>query len=201
MAARVHLVVGTKKGLYLLAGGPARKSFEVAGPMLPGKEVYAGILDTRGKPTLLAGSHSAWWGTKLLRSTDLGRTWKESGSAPVFSKKDGRTLARIWSLEPGSKKRDLWCGIEPASLFYSPDLGDTWEPIKGLNEHPHAKTWQPGNGGLCLHTILRQDGRLHVGISAAGHYRSDDGGKSWAPRNKGIPAGFLPDNLYPDYGQ
>ena len=102
---------------------------------------------------------------KVLRSTNLGKSFKETKSAPAFPKEDGRALANIWSLEPGSDKKDLLCGVEPASLFQSEDGGDSWEMVPGISNHDHARKWQPGNGGLCMHTIIRDGKRVHLGIS------------------------------------
>jgi photosystem II stability/assembly factor-like uncharacterized protein len=137
---------------------------------------------------------------KLLRSSDLGKTFKETKSAPAFPKDDGRALANIWSLEAGQDKKDLWCGVEPAALFRSADAGDSWEMVDGLSNHPHARKWQPGAGGLCLHTILLDGDRLHIGISTGGHYLSEDGGETFAASNTGVGAGFQPDP-YPEFGQ
>jgi len=137
---------------------------------------------------------------KVLRSTDLGKSFKETKSAPAFSKDDGRALINIWALEAGNGKKELWAGVEPASLFRSPDGGDSWEMIDGISNHAHARKWHPGNGGLCLHTVLRDGNRFHLGISTGGHYLSEDGGASFAASNSGIGAGFVPDP-YPEFGQ
>jgi len=119
---------------------------------------------------------------KVLRSNDLGNTFTETKSAPAFPKEDGRALANIWSLEAWAGKKDLWCGVEPASLFRSGDGGDSWELVPGISNHEHARKWQPGNGGLCMHTILRDGNRMHIGISTGGHYLSEDGGQTFNPR-------------------
>jgi photosystem II stability/assembly factor-like uncharacterized protein len=137
---------------------------------------------------------------KVLKSTNLGRTWKETKSAPTFPEGDGRALANIWSLELGPEKNEIWAGVEPASLFRSRDGGDSWEMVPGISNHPHSRKWQPGAGGLCLHTIVRDGSRVHLGISTGGHYLSEDGGQSFAASNVGIGAGFVPDP-YPEFGQ
>jgi photosystem II stability/assembly factor-like uncharacterized protein len=162
--------------------------------------VYATLTDTRGKPRIYASSCNAFFGMKILVSTDLGKSFKETKSAPAFPKDDGRALANIWSLEAGGNERDLLCGVEPASLFRSPDGGDSWEMVPGISNHAHARKWQPGNGGLCLHTILREGDRIHLGISTGGHYLSEDGGTTFAPSNSGIGVGFAP-NAFPEFGQ
>src|SRR5256885_12209085 len=193
MADRVILTIGTKKGVFVAEAAKARRSFVLRGPFGPGVPVYSTLIDTRGTPYLYASSCNPFFGMKVLRSTDMGKSFKETKSAPAFPKEDGRALANIWSIEPGAGKKELLCGAEPASLFRSADGGDTWELVPGISNHEHARKWQPGNGGLCMHTILRDGNRLHLGISTGGHYVSDDGGQTFAAANKGVGAGFLPD--------
>jgi photosystem II stability/assembly factor-like uncharacterized protein len=200
MPQRVVLAIGTKKGLFLATGATNRRSFALSGPFGAGVAVYTTLIDQRGSPRLYASSCNAYFGMKLLRSTDLGKTFKETKSAPAFPKEDGRALANIWSLEPGKTRKDLWCGVEPASLFHSDDGGDSWELVPGISNHEHARKWHPGNGGLCMHTIYREGPRMHLGISTGGHYLSEDGGQTFAASNKGVGAGFVPDP-YPEFGQ
>ncbi len=200
MPERVILSIGTKKGLFVAEAPKSRGRFALRGPFGPGVGVYATLIDTRGKPRLYASSCNAFFGMKVLLSTDLGKTFKETKSAPAFPKGDGRALANIWSLEAGDDTKDLWCGVEPASLFRSGDGGDSWEMVPGINNHEHARKWQPGNGGLCMHTILRQGDRVHLGISTGGHYLSEDGGATFTASNRGIGAGFVPDP-FPEFGQ
>ena len=200
MPERVILCIGTKKGLFVAEAPKTRSRFALRGPFGPGVGVYAALIDTRGTPRLYASSCNAFFGMKVLRSTDLGKTFKETKSAPAFPKEDGRALINIWSLEAGDDKKDLWCGVEPASLFRSSDGGDSWEMVPGISNHEHARKWQPGNGGLCMHTILRDRNRVHLGISTGGHYLSEDGGRTFTASNQGIGAGFVPDP-YPEFGQ
>src|SRR4051812_10746866 len=200
MANRVLLCIGTKKGLFIAESAGTRRRFNLRGPFGPGVAVYSALTDTRGTPRIYASSCNAFFGMKVLRSTDLGQTFKETKSAPAFAKDDGRALANIWSFAPGDGKQDLLCGVEPAALFRSPDRGDTWEMVDGISNHPHSREWQPGAGGLCLHTILRDEGGLHLGISTGGHYLSEDGGRTFQASNKGVGAGFQPDP-YPEFGQ
>jgi len=200
MSERVIVCVGTKKGLFVAESAKNRRSFTLRGPFGPGVAVYASLIDTRRAPRLYASSCNPFFGMKVLVSTDLGKKFKETKSAPAFPKDDGRALANIWSIEPGNDKKDLWCGVEPASLFRSTDGGDSWEMVTGINNHEHARQWQPGNGGLCMHTILRDGNRLHLGISTGGHYLSEDGGQTFAAANKGVGAGFVPDP-FPEFGQ
>lgn len=201
MPTRVILCIGTKKGLFVAEGPAARRGFTLRGPFSPGVAVYSALIDTRGRtPTLYASSCNAFFGMKVLRSTDLGQTFTETASAPAFPKDDGRALANIWSLEAGDDERDLWCGVEPAALFGSADGGDSWNMVSGISNHPHARKWEPGNGGLCMHTIVRDGHRVHLGISTGGHYLSEDRGETFAASNDGIGAGFVPDP-YPEFGQ
>jgi photosystem II stability/assembly factor-like uncharacterized protein len=142
----------------------------------------------------------------LRSSDDMGRTWTNPEQANVrFPDDSGVSLERIWQIHPGrdDEPERLYCGVEPAALFESRDAGATWSLNRGLFDHPHRTRWQPGGGGLCLHTIVvdpsnRQN--LLVAISTGGVYRSEDGGHSWTPGNRGLRAEFLPDK-YPEYGQ
>jgi photosystem II stability/assembly factor-like uncharacterized protein len=201
MADRVLLSIGTKKGHFVAESGKSRGKWSLRGPFAPGVAVYTTLVDTRGSsPRIYFSSCNAFFGMKLLRSNDLGKSFSETKSAPAFPKDDGRALANIWSLEPGPGKKDLLCGVEPASLFKSSDGGDTWKLVDGISNHEHARKWMPGNGGLCLHTILREGNRVHLGISTGGHYLSEDGGETFTASNTGVGAGFSPDP-YPEFGQ
>jgi len=104
---------------------------------------------------------------KVLVSNDLGESFQETKSPPAFLQGDGRALANIWSLEAGDDDNDLWCGVEPASLFRSDDGGDSWEMIPGISNHQHSRQWQPGAGGLCMHTIIRAGNRVHLAFRPA----------------------------------
>lgn len=197
---RTLLCIGTKKGLFVAQSSKARRRYSLHGPFGPGVAVFSALIDNRSTPRIYASSCNAYFGMKVLRSTDLGKTFKETKSAPAFPKNDGRALANIWSIEPGDGKKELWCGVEPAALFRSGDAGDSWEMVPGISNHTHARQWHPGNGGLCMHTIVRDGQRLHLGISTGGHYMSEDGGKTFSPANNGVGAGFVPDP-YPEFGQ
>lgn len=200
MPERVILCIGTKKGFFVAESTGARDQFELRGPFGSGVAVYSALIDGRGTPQIYASSCNPFFGMKVLRSADLGKTFGETKSAPAFPKDDGRALANIWALEAGGDDNDLWCGVEPASLFRSDDGGDSWEMVQGISNHEHAPQWQPGNGGLCLHTILRDGDRMHLGISTGGHYLSEDGGNQFSAANNGVGAGFNP-NPYPEFGQ
>src|SRR5262245_42918891 len=121
MADRVVLTIGTKKGLFVAEGARTRKRFTLRGPFGAGIPVYASLIDTRGTPRIYASSCNPFFGMKVLRSTDLGKSFKETQSAPTFPEGDGRALANIWSLEAGEGRKELWCGVEPAALFHSDD--------------------------------------------------------------------------------
>ena len=200
MSKRVILSIGTKKGLFVAEAARARRRFELRGPFGQGVAVYSALIDTRGKPRIYASSCNAFFGMKVLVSTDLGHKFRETKSAPEFPKEDGRALANIWALEAGDQKKEIWCGVEPAALFRSRDGGDSWEMASGISNHGHARQWHPGNGGLCMHTILREGDRVHLGISTGGHYLSEDGGETFGAFNQGVGAGFVPDP-YPEFGQ
>ncbi|MEZ6042443.1 MAG: hypothetical protein R3C20_18235 [Planctomycetaceae bacterium] len=201
MADRLLISIGTKKGVFIAESASNRRSFRLKGPFGQGVAVYTTMIDTRSdSPRVFASSCNPFFGMKLLVSTDLGGKFKETKSAPTFPDKDGRAMANIWSLEPGDNRKELWCGVEPAALFHSTDNGNSWDLIRGISDHPHSRQWQPGNGGLCLHTIVRESGRMHLGISTGGHYMSEDGGQSFEAANAGVGAGFVPDP-YPEFGQ
>jgi len=200
MAERVVLGIGTKKGFFVAEAAKTRKRFALRGPFGPGVAVYSTLIDARGSPRIYASACNAFFGMKILRSTDLGKSFKETKSAPAFPKDDGRALANIWAIEAGEAKGELLAGVEPASLFRSTDGGDSWEMVPGISNHEHARKWQPGAGGMCMHTIIRDGKRIHVGISTGGHYLSEDGGKTFRASNTGVGAGFAPDP-YPEFGQ
>ena len=203
----VVLLVGTTKGLFLLRAPAARRAWELSGPYHGGKSVYAAALDTRaGRQRLWAGVSSMHWGALIARSDDWGRTWHEPTETNVrFPADSGLSLKQVWQITPGRADEPdrLFAGVEPAALFESTDAGETWAPVKGLLHHPQRERWMPGGGGLCLHTVVPDPtnrARMWVAISTAGVYRTEDDGRSWTPRNKGIRAEFLPDK-HPEFGQ
>jgi photosystem II stability/assembly factor-like uncharacterized protein len=146
------------------------------------------------------------WGGLLRSSDDFGRTWTNPEEANVkFPEGAGVALKQIWQIAPGRETEadTLYCGVEPAAVFVSRDAGAAWTLNDGLWNHPHRPQWQPGGGGLCLHTILldpADDDRMHVAISTGGVYATEDGGESWRSSNTGVRADFLPDK-YPEFGQ
>lgn len=201
------LLIGTMKGAFLARAGRDRSDWVVDGPHFPGEEVYALALDQRGgDPALWAAPGNAFFGTTLRCSNDLGATWSDPANRPVkFPEGSELALERIWQIRPGrpDDQDSLYLGVEPSCVFESRDGGDTWTPVPGFLEHEHRPYWTPGNGGLCLHTILpdpEDPDRMLVACSTGGVYRTDDGGAHWSPRNAGIRAEFLPDQ-HPEFGQ
>ncbi len=202
----VLLLVGTIKGVFLLRSTSDRRRWDVAGPYFHGQSIYALGYDGRdGRHRMWASTHT-YWGTFLRSSDDFGKIWTNPLEANIkFPTDTGASLKNIWQICLGRPEQPnvLYCGVEPAALFESCDAGETWSLVRGLFDHPHRPRWEPGNGGLCLHTILpdpTQNNRMWVAISAAGVYGTDDGGCSWQARNRGIRVVHQPDK-YPEFGQ
>ncbi len=203
----VLLLVGTMKGAFVLHAGRDRTTWDVGGPYFPGSAVYAMAYDARaGRNRIWAGPNSMHWGGLLRSSDDFGRTWTNPEAANVkFPEGTGAALKQIWQIMPGrhAEQDTIYCGVEPAAVFVSRDAGDTWTLNEGLWNHPHREQWQPGGGGLCLHTILLDPAdpkRIRIAISTGGMYVSEDGGTSWRASNTGVRAVFLPDK-FPEFGQ
>ncbi len=203
------LLVGTMKGAFVLRSDKSRKKWKIEGPHFRGEAVYALLHDTRGpRARTFAATNSMHWGPTLRTSDDKGATWSEPGPQTVkFPADSGRALAQIWQIAPGraTEPNVVYCGVEPAALFESRDGGETWQPNQGLLNHEHQPKWQPGGGGLCLHTIVLDPAnprRMLIAMSTGGVYRSDDGGKSWRAKNAGVRAQFMPEGQrYPEFGQ
>ena len=216
---KVRVLLGTRKGTYIVEGDSARRKWKVGPVAHEGSEVYHVVADPRHSGELYAGVNSGFWGPMVERSRDWGRTWREAGTpltpvkkdrTPLFNEENPtapvpRPLNNIWHIEPAlaDEPDTLYLGADPHLLFRTSDRGASWEPIDAINEHPNKKNWAPGAGGHCLHTILldpRDPRRMYVGLSAVGTFRTEDGGKSWTPKNKGVLAPFLP-NKHPETGQ
>src|ERR1700741_1455196 len=185
----VVLLVGTMKGAVLFWPEAARREWRIDGPHFRGEAVYALAMDQRGgRHRILAGTQSMHWGSVIRASDAFGATWTAPERKNVrFAEGSGDALANIWQIRPGRESEPdvVYCGVEPAALFESRDAGDTWSPVEGLLNHEHRKQWQPGGGGLCLHTIVldpADERRMAVAISTGGVYRTDDGGESWRAR-------------------
>ncbi|HET9300662.1 MAG TPA: sialidase family protein [Candidatus Polarisedimenticolaceae bacterium] len=204
----VRVLVGTKKGAFVLGADGKRERWEVSGPHFAGWELY----HLKGSPAdperIYASQTSGWFGQQLQRSDDGGKTWQPVGNAFTYDGVAGThqwydgtphpwEFKRAWHLEPSLSDPDtVYAGVEDAALFKSTDGGKTWAELSGLRKHGSGPNWQPGAGGLCLHTILQDPKnaqRLFVAISAAGCFRSDDGGASWKPINRGLHSQYIPD--------
>jgi photosystem II stability/assembly factor-like uncharacterized protein len=200
----VKVLVGTRKGLFFLTSDDARHDWQVEGPALTGWEIMHAIADPRDGALYACSSNFVYSGT-VHKSTDGGETWERSEQVGL-PEESGLTLEKLWHIRPGHADRpgELWLGGTPAALFRSQDSGETWEPVKGILEHPTRENWQPGAGGMCCHTIQLDPSdpdRIVIAISAAGAFRTDDGGETWQPKNKDVAADFMPDNPYPEVGQ
>ncbi|MCT2591391.1 exo-alpha-sialidase [Streptomyces sp. N2-109] len=208
----VLLAVGTRKGLFLArqAAGRRQAHWDLAGPYFNAQAVYSVGIDTRRPtaPRLLVGGDSAHWGPSVFRSDDLGASWSEPEQPAVkFPQETGTSLERVWQLQPGpaSEPDVVYAGTEPGALFRSADGGESFALVRALWEHPTRESWEPGGGGLGLHTVLvdpRDAQAVTVAVSTGGAYRTADGGRSWEPCNRGVQATFLPEEQrFPDHGQ
>jgi photosystem II stability/assembly factor-like uncharacterized protein len=236
----IRVLVGTRKGAFILTSDGKRAKWSVSGPHFAGWEIF----HLKGSPAdpdrIYASQTSDWFGQVIQRSSDGGRTWEQPGSGngkdepanppegasegPVFAKGEsnkfvydtsdgsGRPLTthqwydgtqhpwefkRVWHLEPSLDDPDtVYAGVEDAALFRSTDGGKSWHELAGLRGHQSGPMWQPGAGGMCLHTILldaNDPDRIFTAISAAGSFRSEDAGKTWRPINRGLNSQFIPD--------
>jgi hypothetical protein len=216
---RVRVLVGTRKGTYIVESDRRRRSWKVHPVAHAGWDVFHVTADRREPGTLYAAVNSGFWGPIAYRSTDWGKKWKEittpltpaqkERKPSIGSEEDApaapRPVVNLWHFTPGhpSEPKTLFVGADPHLLFRSDDRGSSWEPVPGINEHPTKKQWAPGFGGPCMHTVLidpRDPKRMYVGISAAGTFRSDDAGGHWRPLNERVHAPFMP-NPYPELGQ
>ena len=204
----VRVLVGTRKGAFILSADAARKAWKVDGPHFAGWEIY----HLKGSPAdpdrIYASQSSSWFGQVMHRSDDGGRSWETVGNQFNYEGEVGPhtwydgsphpyEFKRVWHLEPSLRDPDtVFAGVEDAALFKTSDGGKTWVELPGLRTHPTAAQWAPGAGGLCLHTIIQDPkdaGRMYIAISSAGAFRTDDGGKSWKPINKGLRSNYIPD--------
>jgi hypothetical protein len=202
----VIVLLGTTKGLFALRADPARSTWQLRGPWFRGEEIYAASLDCRdGRNRLLVGATSSHWGPSVYRSDDLCSSWIEPEPDTLrFPERVGAAVARVWQLQPAgdAEPQVVYAGVEPAALFRSDDGGESFRLVEELWDHEHRPQWEPGGGGLCLHTILPDPAggpRMAIAVSAAGFYRTLDG-TSWEAANTGIKAPFLPEPT-PEFGQ
>ena len=204
----VRVLVGTRKGAFILTSDGKRQKWDVTGPHFGGWEIY----HMKGSPAdpnkLYASQSTGWFGQIIQRSNDGGQTWEAvnnkfeyEGIPGTHQWYDGTPrpweFTRVWHLEPSPTDPDtVYAGVEDAALFKSKDGGTSWQELSGLRSHGSGPNWQPGAGGLCLHTIIldkANPGRIFTAISAAGAFRSDDSGQTWKPINRGLKSEFLPE--------
>ena len=224
--SKVRVLVGTRKGAFILESDGKREKWDVSGPHFAGWEMY----HLKGSPAdpnrIYASQTSGWYGQLIQRSDDGGKTWHQPGTPPApgppkaasnkfvydTSAGTGKPLTthqwydgtqrpwefkRVWHLEPSLTDPDaVYAGVEDAALFRSTDGGENWQELAGLRGHGTGPKWQPGAGGMCLHTIIldpSNSNRIFIAISAAGAFRTDDGGKTWKPINRGLHSLYIPD--------
>lgn len=216
---KLRILVGTRKGTYVVEGDARRKTWKVGPVAHEGNEVYHVVADPRHPGDLYAAVNNQFFGPEVQRSRNWGKKWAEIATPMSPMHKDRkfemdesspstpvkRALNKIWHIEPGlaSTPNTIYIGADPHLLFRSNDLGASWEPLDAINQHPGRKDWAPGFGGACLHTIIvdpRNPDRVYIGMSAVGTFRSDDGGQSFRPVNKGVMTPFLPEK-FPETGQ
>lgn len=200
----VLVLVGTKRGLFLLTSRD-RESWDVETTTLKGRRIFYAALDQRNGQRLFAADNGDFFGSFLRYSDDFGQSWQEPEAGIQFPEGGQQKLENIWTIVPGrpNEAGTVYAGVDPASLWVSNDGGKHWEINAGLANHPTRDSWQPGAGGLCLHTIVADPSnaaRMWIGISAVGCMRTDDGGQNWVFANKNTRASFQPD-IYPEFGQ
>ncbi len=206
--SRIRVLVGTRKGAFILTADGIRQDWQISGPHFGGWEIY----HVNGSPAdpdrLYASQSSGWFGQVIQRSDNGGQTWDPVGNGFAYQGAVGEHLwydgtprgwefKRIWHLEPAPDDPDMvYAGAEDAAIFLTTDGGRDWRELPSLRTHESGPRWQPGAGGMCLHTIIldpAQRDRMFVAISAAGAFRTDDAGKTWQPINRGLRSGEIPD--------
>jgi hypothetical protein len=203
------LLIGTRKGLMIARSTDDRRTWATEDFQFLNQEVYGVAIDTRhDPPRIFAGVGTGHWGPLLTYSDDLGKSWTEPAEPPIgFPQGSDATVARVWQIQPAPADQPdvVYAGVEPHALFRSDDRGESFALVEGLWRHPHRPSWMPGGGGACLHTVLphpTDPNDVLVAMSAAGIYRTRDGGANWEPANRGIQAAFLPeDQRFPEFGQ
>jgi len=204
----VRVLVGTRKGAFILTADGSRRTWDVSGPHFGGWEIY----HVKGSPVdpnrIYASQSSGWFGQIVQRSNDGGRTWEAVGNKFAYEGETGThqwydgtahpwEFKRVWHFEPSLTNPDtVYAGVEDAAIFRSDDAGQNWQELRGLRGHGTGSKWQPGAGGMCLHTIVidpSNNERMYVAISAAGAFRTDDAGATWKPINRGLFSKYIPD--------
>jgi hypothetical protein len=199
----VLLLCGTRKGLFLLRSDEGREDWQLEGPLLTGWSVYHATQDPRDGSLQVAANNFVYGGT-FQRSEDGGKNWERAEGLGLPEDGDLK-LAETWHIEPGHEDDEIWLGATPGVLFRSGDSGKSFAVVKSVLEHPTRDRWEPGAGGMCCHSIQldpSDPNRMYIAISAAGAFRTDDGGESWAPKNQGVAADFFPEpDNFPEVGQ
>lgn len=219
----IQLLVGTRKGVFSLTSPASRDAWALEGPFVPGLEINHAVLDPRNQ-TVYATANDPWFGP-VVRYLPKGESqWQDAKKSPRFAGdpapaaageepvpwffQSSTVIERVWALKPGAQEGVMHAGVAPAALFTSRDFGATWQENQALSNHPTRQTWQPGAGGLALHSIVLDPAnadRMWIAISSAGVFRTQDGGASWQPANQGIrsEASLFDPNipLYPEFGQ
>jgi photosystem II stability/assembly factor-like uncharacterized protein len=204
----VRVLVGTRKGAFILTADGKRDRWEISGPHFAGWEIY----HIKGSPVdpdrLYASQSNGWFGQLIQRSNDGGKSWEPVGNEFTYDGVPGThqwydgtphpwEFKRVWHLEPSLTDPDsVYAGVEDAALFQTTDGGASWQELSGLRCHTSGSRWAPGAGGLCLHTIIadpQNPQRIFIAISSAGAFRTDDGGATWRPINRGLKSGYIPD--------
>jgi photosystem II stability/assembly factor-like uncharacterized protein len=206
--SKVRLLVGTRKGAFILTADGKRDKWDVSGPHFGGWEIY----HMKGSPVdpnrLYASQSTGWFGQLIQRSNDGGVTWEPVDNKFVYDGVPGThqwydgtphpwEFKRVWHLEPSLNDAEtVYAGVEDAALFRSSDGAKSWQELPGLRAHGSGSRWQPGAGGMCLHTIILDPSdplRIFIAISAAGAFRTDDGGQTWQPINRGLRSEQIPE--------
>ncbi|HET9781010.1 MAG TPA: exo-alpha-sialidase [Candidatus Dormibacteraeota bacterium] len=206
--SKVRVLVGTRKGAFILSSDASRKKWTVDGPHFAGWEIYHLKASPVNPDRIYASQTSGWFGQVMQRSNDGGKTWETAGNQFNYATETGPhkwydgsdhpyEFKRVWHLEPSRTDADtVYAGVEDAALFKSEDGGTSWAELPGLRTHRTASTWAPGAGGLCLHSIVldpKDENRMFIAISAAGVFKTEDGGKTWKMANKGLKSNYIPD--------
>jgi photosystem II stability/assembly factor-like uncharacterized protein len=203
----VRVLVGTRKGAFVLTSDEKRQAWDVSGPHFPGWEVYHVAGSPADPDRVYAAPSGGWFGQVIQRSDDGGASWNTVGNDFTYAGVPGNhqwydgtlrpwEFTRVWHLEPSATDPDtVYAGVQDAALFKTVDGGTSWTELEGLREHGSGPQWQPGAGGMCLHTIIvdpADEDRIYVAISAAGVFRTEDGGNSWQPVNAGLLSDGIP---------
>jgi photosystem II stability/assembly factor-like uncharacterized protein len=204
----VRVLVGTRKGAFILTSDGKRQNWTVNGPHFPGWEIYHLKASPADPSRLYASQNTGWFGQLMQRSNDGGVSWEAVDNKFVYEGTTGThqwydgtphpwEFKRVWHVEPSLADPDtVYAGVEDAAMFRTTDGGTSWHELPGLRNHGSGSKWQPGAGGLGLHTILldpTNHARMFIAISAAGAFRTDDGGTTWTPINRGLKSQYIPD--------